>query len=94
MMNLTIETNNLPENQSFKDFIYSLVTKAFAKKKSIKSLLVVVSRNKDARVPFHVELNLEEENEQLLTTKAESANYIAAFSQALTRMERQLEKRA
>lgn len=93
MMNLKVETSNLPESQSFKDLILSLLKKAFSKKKDIKSVLVVVSKNEDARAPFVVEMNLEEENEAPLKTTAVSINYLSAFSQALKRMERQLEKR-
>lgn len=93
MMKLEVVTANLPENKSFKDLIVSLLNKAFSKKKSIKSIHVVVSQSEDKRVPYIVEMNLEEENHDTLKSKAVSANSLAAFSQALTRMERQLEKR-
>ncbi len=93
MMNIKVETPNLPESKSFKDLILSLLKKAFSKKPDIKSVLVVVSINDDVRTPYSVEMNLEEENEAPIQTKAASANSLAAFSQALKRMERQLDKR-
>ncbi len=93
MMDLKVETTNLPESQSFKDLILSLLKKTFSKKEEIKSVLVMVSRNEDVRAPFTVKMNLEEENEETLVTSAVSINYLAAFSQALKRMEAQLAKR-
>lgn len=92
-MKLEVVTANLPENQSFKALILSLLKKAFSKKKTIKSVHVVLSQSEDKRVPYIVEMNLKEENEDLLKSSAVSANYLTAFSQALNRMERQLEKR-
>jgi len=93
MIELTIETKNLPENQSFKDLLLSMLTKAFSRKKEVKSVMVVVSKTDDARVPYSVEMNLEETNSTTLQSKAVSVNYLSAFSQALNRMERQLEKK-
>jgi len=93
MIELTIETKNLPENQSFKDLLLSMLTKAFSRKKEVKSVMVVVSKTDDARVPYTVEMNLEETNSTTLQSKAVSVNYLSAFSQALNRMERQLEKK-
>lgn len=92
MLELKVQTPNLPENQSFIELIKSMISKKFSRKKEIKSVLVVLSRSEDARVPFKAEMELEDEHGKLMTN-ASSANSLSAFSQALARMERQLDNK-
>lgn len=91
MLELKVQTPDLPENQSFIDLIKSMITNRFSRKKEVKSVLVVVSLTKDARVPYKAEMQLKNEK-GIFTTKASSANSLSAFSQALARMERQINK--
>lgn len=92
MLELIVKTPDLPENQSFIDLIKSMISKRFSRKKEVKSVLVVLSRTDDHRVPFKAEMQLEDED-GTLTSNALSVNTLSAFSQALARMERQLEKK-
>lgn len=92
MLELKVKTPDNTENQSFIELIKSMIAKKFSLKKEIKSVLVVLSRNEDARIPFKAEVELEDE-QGTLTTNASSVNSLAAFSQALARMERQLDKK-
>lgn len=93
MLNLRIETPDIPENQSFIDLIRSMISKRFSKKTNIESVLVVVAKTTDSRVPFSATMELEAKDKSVLISKAASINSLTAFSQALARMERQLDKK-
>lgn len=93
MLNLRIETPDIPENPSFIELIKSMISKRFSKKSDIESVLVVVSKTTDSRVPFSATMELEAKDHSIIKTKAASINSLTAFSQALARMERQLENK-
>jgi len=92
MLELKVQTPDLPENQSFIDLIKSMISKKFSRKKEIKSVLVVLSRTADSRVPFRADMELVDEHGMLISN-ASSVNSLSAFSQALARMERELHRK-
>ena len=93
MLDLIIKTPNLPDNPSFIKLIKSIVAKKFSRKKNYHSLTIVMSTTDDRRVPFSAEIELLDNESQIIKAKAASINTLSAFSQALARMERQMDKK-
>ena len=93
MLKVTIETQNVPEKQSFMDLIKSMISKRFSTKKEVKEVTVLVMKNEGSRTPFQALLKLETEDKLMLETDANSINYLTAFSQALAKMEKQYDKK-
>jgi len=91
-MILTINTKDIPENQSFRNLIKSLVSRIFSNEETVESIHLEVTKTTDSMVPFNVEVNLQAEGSKALKTTAASSNYLTAVSQALSRMEQQIER--
>jgi len=94
-MKTSIKVNNsIQESKSISGLILSMIKKSLGRYKHLDEVQIEVSQTEDVRVPIEVNISSYLENgEQILTTSA-SANYLSAFSQALARMERQMQKRA
>jgi len=93
MKNLIVETSNVPDSQSFRALIIAMIRKRFAKRKEITRLKVVISSTNNLAVPFEANIDMELGQKDHIQTKAVSINYLSAFSQALARVERQLNKK-
>ena len=91
-MTTTINFINTDYNPAIEQFITSLVNKSFEKEEKVKELLVNLQIQKNSMVPWKCTIYLNAEEETLLNSESQAANYLTAFSQALVRINRLWEK--
>ncbi len=90
----TIKTINFTPVAEFDTFLSGLVSKSFEFfAEIIKSVVITIEKTTDPRVPFRTQITtVLESGSAILSSESVSSNHLAAFSQALSRMERQLGK--
>lgn len=80
-----------PKNESLIGLIKSLICKNFGSNQDINSIEVVLSEEDDVRIPYRTTIDLVlGSSKASLQTESSSAHYLSSFTQALSRMERQL----
>lgn len=92
MKKLSIIVNNLEETELLEKLFQSMISKSLDKYQFITEVLVEVSSSEDSRVPYEVTIVASLSDGSEIKTSAGSANHIAAFTQALSRMERRMVK--
>jgi len=80
-MTLKFETHDEKEYSSMKDLFSSIITSRFPD--YLCQLEISVSDSEDKRVPYKVDLKLEDND---LEASAVSSNLLSAFTQAVNRM--------
>lgn len=91
-IDLKISTPN-PENESLIGLIKSMICKNFGSNQDINSIEVILSEEDDARIPYRTTIDLVlGSSKASIQTESSSAHYLSSFTQALSRMERQLGK--
>ncbi len=92
MKKLSIIVNDLEKTEMLESLFQSMLMRSLDKYHSIKEVAVEVSSSEDARVPYEVTIIAKLEEGAEIKSNAGSANHIAAFSQALARMERRMNR--
>lgn len=90
MMTIEVQTPNLPKDGTFEQLAKSMTLKAFDHISSVKAATLILGKSQDARVQFKAQVVLTLANNQQLQSEASSIHHLTAFTQALSRMERQI----
>ena len=91
-MQLTLQTINFQTFEALENFVNSLAQKRFGKLDFVQSINVYIKKSNDPIVPWVSEIELKPIKGAAIYSEAQSANYLSAFSQSVTRMQRQIEK--
>lgn len=93
MMKVSIKVNKLEEEQSLSGLFQSMILKRLGEYNILQEVQIEVQNTDDSRVPIKVSLKSCLINGEIVNSSAASINYLSAFTQALSRMERQMQKR-
>ncbi len=91
MKNMSISIKDCPKENQFHDMIKSLINRRLINHCELCKIHVDLSKSKDNRVPFNVVITATLNDDLVLESKAASANSLAAFTQALARLERRFD---
>jgi len=91
-MTLHLETINFQKFEALENFVKNLTNKRFGKLKFITTINVYIKKTEDAMVPWKAEIELRPIKGAPIFAESESINYLTAFSQSVTRAQRQVEK--
>ncbi len=90
-MTLAINFINTDRNEAIEKFISSLVLKSFPETSRINDFIINLQTQSDHRVPWKCSIHVFGRPMNVIG-ESQAANYLTAFSQALTRVKRQWEK--
>lgn len=93
MTKVSIKVNKLEEEQSLSGLFQSMILKRLGEYNILQEVQIEVQNTDDSRVPIKVSLKSCLINGEIVNSSAASINYLSAFTQALARMERQMQKR-
>ena len=91
-MNLTTNFVRTDYNPAIESFIKALIEKTFKDYHNVNSIVVNLYAQNDVMVPWKCNIHVSNLDGTLISTESLAANYLTAFSQALTRVKRQFEK--
>lgn len=83
-----ISIQDTTENQNFHDMMRSMIEQKLEGLLNVAHIEVTIKKTEDKMVPFNVSLKSEFIESEPLEAQAASVNLLAAFSQAVARMER------
>jgi len=92
MMELTININNNSQTESYTALIISMIKQRFSGVKDISNVDVQINESQDSRVPWMAVVTCSNSSDELLKAESSSANFLSAFTQALSKLERKLDK--